>query len=73
VAVRLPVSPGEEASEGEAAMICVRCQQPIQDGEDYESHIPHVATGAAPTVYLHIGPCKRVPSQTYPSRAPKRR
>ncbi|EKX61220.1 hypothetical protein PV377_21415 [Streptomyces ipomoeae] len=54
-------------------MICVRCQQPIQDGEDYESHIPHVATGAAPTVYLHIGPCKRVPSQTYPSRAPKRR
>jgi hypothetical protein len=45
---------------------CGRCHEQIKPGDDYDEHIPHSASGAAPTEYLHIRPCTPVPRQTAP-------
>ena len=45
---------------------CGRCHNRIEDDEEYTSYIPQLATGAAPTVYRHVRPCRQAPTQTYP-------
>lgn len=45
-----------------------RCHERIEDGEGYDSVIPDSASAAAPTVYLHLYPCQRVPRQTAPEQ-----
>jgi hypothetical protein len=45
-------------------MTCGRCHEPIRPGEPYDRHIPD--SGTAPTVYLHVRICKKVPHQATP-------
>jgi hypothetical protein len=51
---------------------CGRCYEGIRPDEEYSSYIPVLATGAAPTVYRHVRPCRQAPTQTFPltSRRP---
>ena len=44
--------------------ICGRCDQSIRDGEKYTTHPVPGATYGGGTVYLHVDPCKQVPTQT---------
>lgn len=48
-------------------MTCGRCHQPIQDGEKYKDHIPHGASGAAPSVRMHEPACRPAPHQSTPA------
>jgi len=48
-------------------MICDRCGQPIQPGEEYDRYGIPGASGAGGTAVLHRELCKRQPRQTYPS------
>jgi hypothetical protein len=50
-------------------MMCDRCGQPIQSGEKSKTYPKDSASGAGGTVVLHVKPCRRPPTQTYPSPA----
>lgn len=49
-------------------MLCDHCGQPIRPGEKVKTYPVDSASSAAPPVTLHAKPCKRPPTQTYPSR-----
>ncbi|MCZ4515406.1 hypothetical protein O3Q52_46300 [Streptomyces sp. ActVer] len=44
--------------------ICGRCDQSIQGRQKYTTHDIPSPSGPGATVYLHVAPCKRVPTQT---------
>lgn len=44
--------------------LCWRCDKPIAKGDAYTPHDIPAPTGAGTTVFLHVKPCKRVPTQT---------
>ncbi|MEV2195081.1 hypothetical protein AB0I02_29510 [Streptomyces phaeochromogenes] len=46
--------------------ICGRCDQSIQDGEDYTTHDIAGSSYGGDTVYRHVGWCPPVPTQTAP-------
>jgi len=46
---------------------CGRCDQPIQDDEEYTEHDMPSSSGAGITVYRHVDRCKRVEIQTAPA------
>lgn len=48
-------------------MMCARCDQPIRDGEDYETQDIPRPTGPGATVLLHKKLCKQPPTQTAPA------
>jgi hypothetical protein len=54
------------AAEG-ALMMCDRCGQPIKSG-DARTYPIDSASGGGRTATIHQRPCKRPPTQTYPSR-----
>ncbi|GHJ40413.1 hypothetical protein Sm713_60220 [Streptomyces sp. TS71-3] len=47
-------------------MFCVRCDRPIRQGEPYDTHVHHGATGAGTTNYSH----KRCPAPDQSGSAP---
>lgn len=47
--------------------ICGRCDQPIQDDEEYTEYPVPAPTGPGATVYWHAEKCKPVPTQTAPA------
>lgn len=49
-------------------MICDHCGQPIRPGEKTRTYTIDSASGGGTDVTLHAKPCKKPPTQTYPSR-----
>ncbi|WP_371646511.1 hypothetical protein [Streptomyces mirabilis] len=47
--------------------ICGRCDQTIQDDEEYTEHDMPSSSGAGITIYRHVYLCKRVDIQTAPA------
>lgn len=47
---------------------CGRCGLLIAEGEEFIKHEHSSASAAGATVYLHIEPCRKPPTQTYPAR-----
>lgn len=45
-------------------MICGRCDRSIHKDEPYSVHDMPSPTGPGTTVYRHVDPCKKVPTQT---------
>ena len=52
--------------------ICARCDETIEDGEEFTEVINHSGSGAAPNDFLHKELCKKTPRQTYPETWPDR-
>lgn len=46
---------------------CGRCDEPIQDGEEYTAYNNPGASFGGSTVYRHVKPCTRVQTQTAPA------
>jgi hypothetical protein len=57
-----------EAAEEGVLMICDRCGQPVQRGEATRTYPIDSASGGGRTATIHQRPCKKPPTQTYPSR-----
>jgi hypothetical protein len=49
-------------------MMCDRCGEPIQRGEKTKTHAIDSASGGGRTAIIHQRPCRKLPTQTYPSR-----
>jgi hypothetical protein len=51
-------------------MICDRCGDPIRSGQKVRTYPIDSASGGGRTATIHDRLCRKLPTQTYPSRPP---
>ena len=65
--LHLPLAEGDRPRYGGQPMMCDHCGQPIRPGEKVRKYAKDSASGGGMDVILHERPCRKPPTQTYPS------